>query len=278
MTEPDDRGVERYLKGGSALSRRYREASRETAPADLDRAVLALARAAARDKRGATRWFAPLALAASALLGVNLAWFLFSTEPVPQAPAVSDASEREESARKQAVAPAAPTADVAAAPEEPLAEPAEPSEADQLLDQAMGRGEFAAGAPAPAAAEAKAEPTDAAAEYRARRLATTALAATAAPSTERTKIEMLLEHVRKQVDATFVRGGVRHTPQQAEAHLRYLLERAGRRVHTAEDFIRLCAAQSAVSSDAYEVQFDDGRKLTAEYFLRRRLKEIENPP
>ncbi len=73
MTDPDDRELEQYLKGGSKLSARYREASGEAAPPELDEVILAQARAAARRKgAGVNRYLAPVALAASLVLAVNL--------------------------------------------------------------------------------------------------------------------------------------------------------------------------------------------------------------
>jgi hypothetical protein len=68
-----DRELENYLAGDSPLSRRYRAASRETPPPELDAAVLAAARAAvvhAPRRRG--RWQLPLAAAATVVLGVSL--------------------------------------------------------------------------------------------------------------------------------------------------------------------------------------------------------------
>lgn len=81
MTERDDRGLDEYLEGGSRLSKRYREASRESAPPELDAAILAQARAAVRPRR--TRWLRPLALAATVVLGVNVGYELYRAEPVP---------------------------------------------------------------------------------------------------------------------------------------------------------------------------------------------------
>src|SRR5437660_7189844 len=81
----DDRELERYLKGGSKLSQRYREASRQAPPKELDDAILAHARAEARRKRGAMRWLTPVALAASMVLGVNLAWNVYRNAPLPEA-------------------------------------------------------------------------------------------------------------------------------------------------------------------------------------------------
>ncbi|MGH8443060.1 MAG: hypothetical protein ACRETF_09190, partial [Nevskiaceae bacterium] len=81
---PNDGELEQYLKGDSPLSRRYRAASTESAPPELAEAILAQARAELRRKPPSlNRWLAPVALAASVVLGVNLAWNLRQAEPVP---------------------------------------------------------------------------------------------------------------------------------------------------------------------------------------------------
>jgi hypothetical protein len=68
-----DRELESYLAGDSPLSRRYRAASRETPPPELDAAVLAAARTAVvRAPRRRARWQLPLAAAATVVLGVSL--------------------------------------------------------------------------------------------------------------------------------------------------------------------------------------------------------------
>ncbi|TJY65221.1 hypothetical protein E4T66_03095 [Sinimarinibacterium sp. CAU 1509] len=71
---PDDDQLQQYLAGVSSLSRGYRDESREVTPPELDRAVLRMAQAAAPRRRRASRWQLPLALAATLLIGVPLAW------------------------------------------------------------------------------------------------------------------------------------------------------------------------------------------------------------
>jgi hypothetical protein len=95
MTEPDDRELEQYLKGDSPLSRRYREASHEAAPPELDAVILAQARAALKRKAGRTAgWFTGIALAASVVLGVNLGWNVYKSAPEPgEAPQLKEAAE-----------------------------------------------------------------------------------------------------------------------------------------------------------------------------------------
>lgn len=76
MSDPIDiKALDEYLKGGSDISQRYRELGHEDVPPDLDRRVLAEARAAvagggAARSRSWLRWSAPVALAASVVLVV----------------------------------------------------------------------------------------------------------------------------------------------------------------------------------------------------------------
>jgi hypothetical protein len=81
MTDPrnndpqHDREFDDYLAGRHALSVRYLDASRETAPPELDAAILASARdavAGAPRRRARSRWRVPLAAAATMVLGVSL--------------------------------------------------------------------------------------------------------------------------------------------------------------------------------------------------------------
>ncbi len=118
-----------------ALSRRYREASRETSPAALDQAILAKARAALDTPRGgvsvAKRWAVPLSIAAVMVLSVGVVLRLLepgAIEPsassptiVPTPPAVADrvAGERARKLAKtegRAKMPATPPAVPEAAP------------------------------------------------------------------------------------------------------------------------------------------------------------------
>jgi hypothetical protein len=76
VSDPIDiKALDEYLKGDSDISQRYRELGREDVPPDLDRRVLAEARAAvagggAARSRSWLRWSAPVALAASVVLVV----------------------------------------------------------------------------------------------------------------------------------------------------------------------------------------------------------------
>ena len=74
--DQDDRELEAYLKGDSALSKTYRALAREEPSARLDRVILAKSRRALR-RRGAhhpfaSHWMVPVSLAAVLLIGIGL--------------------------------------------------------------------------------------------------------------------------------------------------------------------------------------------------------------
>lgn len=116
----DDEALDEHLTRGSEVSRRYRELESDTVPAELDRRVLAAARAAAAKnepaRRAWMRWSAPVALAASAVLvlsivldsGVDQEKMVRSTQPAGDArPAKEEAP-----ASQAAAAPAEPAVEV----------------------------------------------------------------------------------------------------------------------------------------------------------------------
>ena len=86
---PDDHELEQFLARRSELSRLHRASSEgEGAPPELDAPVLAQAQAELRRplvrSRRLPRWSAPLAVAASLVLVVSLAW-MAQQQPLPQA-------------------------------------------------------------------------------------------------------------------------------------------------------------------------------------------------
>jgi hypothetical protein len=97
-----------------------------------------------------------------------------------------------------------------------------------------------------------------------------------APMTETEKIERLIGFVAQLDDVDFIRNGKEYAPADAAAHMRLKLKRAGDRVKTAGDFIRLCASFSTQTGEAYLIRFPDGRTRTAEDVLREQLASMEN--
>lgn len=110
--EPDDRELEDFLAGRDPIGKAYREAARdETAPRELDAAILSAARAAVgRPLRRRPRWLQPLAVAATLALSLGVLLNLWrdpalrpalSPQPRPEA-------TREQQDRDPMPVPAAP--------------------------------------------------------------------------------------------------------------------------------------------------------------------------
>ena len=285
MTErkpPDDRELEQYLKGESPLSRRYRDASGESSPPDLDEAILARSRAELKRKPPSlNRYLAPVALAASVVLGVNLAWNLQQVEPVPTAaPRLEKSAEPAYApdpppATQQAPAPvaAAPEARRRAAPASPKLEDARPAEGDIA---AATRERVAREAYAESQERKASQSADAAAGAAAPSSAPSAAFAPAPPPlTEAQKIDRLIGHVRGLEGAVFIRNGREHTAEDAAKHMQLKRDKAGEHCDTAEEFIRVCASFSSRSGEAYLIRLPDGRTRTAEDVLREALAQIE---
>jgi len=94
---------------------------------------------------------------------------------------------------------------------------------------------------------------------------------------ESQKIDFLIAAIATLDHAQFVRNGTAYDAKAAAGHLRLKLKNAGSRIKTAEDFIRYCASVSSVSGTPYEIRFSDGRVVTSEAFLRKKLDEFQNP-
>jgi hypothetical protein len=89
----------------------------------------------------------------------------------------------------------------------------------------------------------------------------------AATQSENDKIQYLITSVENLDGAKFIRNGSEHLPKDAADHLRMKLQKAGKRVKTVDDFIKLCASQSYLSGEPYQIRFADGKTVkTADYF------------
>ena len=97
-----------------------------------------------------------------------------------------------------------------------------------------------------------------------------------APEAEAKKIEALIQAVAQlQGQAIFIRNGSEHDAQAAAEHLRLKWRNAGKRVKTAQDFIRCCATGSSMSGEAYRIRFKDGHEISSADFFWTELKKID---
>lgn len=280
MTQPDDRELEQYLKGGGKLSARYREASGENTPPELDEVVLAQARAELRRKPNFNRYLAPAALAASLVLAVNLAWNVRQAEPLEDRASMPAEAPVEADAVVAPAPPASPPPAAAPAPEPKLkkgAPAAAPASAPAMEEQLRSEAESVASQAKAAEPHALiAREVQAATRARLQEQAAAGAASDAAtPLTDNQKIERLIAYVAQLEGAVFIRNEKQHTPAEASKHLQLKREKAGDRVKTADDFIRLCASFSSLSGEAYLIRLKDGRTRTAEDVLREELARLE---
>jgi hypothetical protein len=104
-----------------------------------------------------------------------------------------------------------------------------------------------------------------------------AQAADLTPIEER-KIQYLIATIEALSNAQFIRNGTVYDARSAANHLRLKLKRAGTKIATAEDFIRLCASASSVSGSPYQIKFADGSVVTSAAFLQQKLLEYEQIP
>ena len=95
------------------------------------------------------------------------------------------------------------------------------------------------------------------------------------PLSEAQKIDALIQAVADLRGAVFIRNDSEYDGKAAADHLRLKREKAGSRVTTADDFIRLCGSTSSMTGRPYQIRFADGRTETSEAFLRARLAELE---
>jgi hypothetical protein len=85
-------------------------------------------------------------------------------------------------------------------------------------------------------------------------------------------IKFLLDYVAKS-DATFIRNGQKHTPQEAANHVKAKYEHFKSEIKTPEDFIRLAASKSLLTGKPYLVRAPDGKEMRLDVWLTEALKQ-----
>ena len=85
-------------------------------------------------------------------------------------------------------------------------------------------------------------------------------------------IKFLLDYVAKS-DATFIRNGQKHTPQEAANHVKAKYEHFKSEIKTPEDFIRLAASKSLLTGKPYLVRAPDGKEMRLDVWLTDALKD-----
>ncbi|MFZ2171349.1 MAG: DUF5329 family protein [Methylococcaceae bacterium] len=93
---------------------------------------------------------------------------------------------------------------------------------------------------------------------------------------EKKKIDFLISSIENIKGAKFIRNGKEHDGKEAAEHLRMKLQKAGGKVQTADDFIRLCASKSIMSGKPYMIRSTDGKTIKSEQYFRKKLKEYNS--
>ena len=85
-------------------------------------------------------------------------------------------------------------------------------------------------------------------------------------------INYLVDYIGKS-DATFVRNGQKHTPQEAANHIKAKYEHFKSEIKTPEDFIRLAASKSLLTGKPYLVRAPNGKETHLDVWLTDALRE-----
>ncbi|MCF6312770.1 MAG: DUF5329 domain-containing protein [Verrucomicrobiales bacterium] len=95
----------------------------------------------------------------------------------------------------------------------------------------------------------------------------------AAPQDE---INSLLDYLEGLQGAVFVRNGKEHNSQETRKHLQMKWDRQEKKIHSAEDFIKLCASKSYLSGKRYVIRLKDGSEKFSDELLKAELKRIRS--
>ncbi len=88
------------------------------------------------------------------------------------------------------------------------------------------------------------------------------------------EIESLLAYLGGQSDASFIRNGSAYPASAAVAHLRLKWRNQQDKVHTAEDFIRLCGTGSSMTGERYRIRAADGTERFCDEILTEQLAKL----
>lgn len=95
--------------------------------------------------------------------------------------------------------------------------------------------------------------------------------------TEAQKIEALIASVEHLRGAVFIRNGTEHDAAKAAGHLRRKLDYAGKRVKTAEQFIKYLATGSSMTGKPYRIRFADGQSVDSAVYFNEQLRRLVAP-
>jgi hypothetical protein len=101
-------------------------------------------------------------------------------------------------------------------------------------------------------------------------------AAAAIDPNEQKLIDELISQVANMHDITFVRNGMSYDSEKAASHMRDKLAYFKDDIHTADDFIRLCATRSEITGLHYKVKDASGVSQDAAEFMYLKLAKLRS--
>ncbi len=89
-------------------------------------------------------------------------------------------------------------------------------------------------------------------------------------------IEQLIAEVQNLKQGTFIRNGISYDAEKAASHLRDKYNYFKNDIHTADDFIRLCATRSEMTGIRYKVKDGAGVSEDAAEWLYTKLAKMRS--
>jgi superfamily II DNA helicase RecQ len=101
-------------------------------------------------------------------------------------------------------------------------------------------------------------------------------AALAIDANEDRLIQQLIGEVENLKQGTFIRNGLSYDAEKAASHLRDKLAYFKNDIHTADDFIRLCATRSEMTGIRYKLKDGSGVPVDAAEWLYTKLAKMRS--
>ncbi len=94
-------------------------------------------------------------------------------------------------------------------------------------------------------------------------------------ASEQARIDFLIHGVETSSGIRFIRNGSEYDGAAAAKHLRMKLDYAGKRLKTAEDFVKYCATESSLTHQKYKIRLADGTTTEAATYFLAKLREFD---
>lgn len=89
------------------------------------------------------------------------------------------------------------------------------------------------------------------------------------------EIHHLMEYTRNS-NCIFIRNGRDHSPEDAARHMLRKYDHFKDKISTTEEFIELCATQSTLTRQPYEIRCPNQKSVESSYWFRMELQKLRN--